>query len=217
MRIFLSPSDQWSNTVATKEHSEAYHCIKIAEYAKTYLELNGYDVLIGDTSKEKTYSKRVKKSNDYKADLHICIHTNAGGGEGTTVFCFKGKKGNKYVKSIYNEVALLTPTKDRGIKEVSNLYEINHTKATCVYVECEFHDTKKLEQWIDMNLIKLGMAIAKGVCEADNKNFNSGNHQNKGTIYRVQVGAFTSKENAEKLVNELKSKGYSAYYKKEDR
>ena len=32
-------------------------------------------------------------------------------------------------------------------------------------------------------------------------------------IYRVQVGAFSSKANAEKLAKELKSKGYSAIIK----
>jgi len=34
-------------------------------------------------------------------------------------------------------------------------------------------------------------------------------------LYRVQVGAFSNKENAEKLVKELKTKGYSAIIKEE--
>ena len=34
-------------------------------------------------------------------------------------------------------------------------------------------------------------------------------------LYRVQVGAFSNKSNADKLVNELKSKGYSAFVKTE--
>lgn len=34
-------------------------------------------------------------------------------------------------------------------------------------------------------------------------------------LYRVQVGAFANKANAEKLCNELKSKGYSAFIKTE--
>ena len=34
-------------------------------------------------------------------------------------------------------------------------------------------------------------------------------------LYRVQVGAFANKANAEKLCNELKSKGYSAFIKAE--
>jgi N-acetylmuramoyl-L-alanine amidase len=31
------------------------------------------------------------------------------------------------------------------------------------------------------------------------------------TLYRVQVGAFSNKENADKLVKQLKAKGYQAY------
>jgi len=34
-------------------------------------------------------------------------------------------------------------------------------------------------------------------------------------LYRVQVGAFANKANADKLCNELKSKGYSAFVKTE--
>lgn len=34
-------------------------------------------------------------------------------------------------------------------------------------------------------------------------------------LYRVQVGAFSNRANAEKLLNELKSKGYSAFIKTE--
>lgn len=34
-------------------------------------------------------------------------------------------------------------------------------------------------------------------------------------LYKVQVGAFSKRENAEKLLNELKSKGYSAFIKTE--
>ena len=34
-------------------------------------------------------------------------------------------------------------------------------------------------------------------------------------LYRVQVGAFANRSNAEKLCNELKSKGYSAFIKSE--
>jgi N-acetylmuramoyl-L-alanine amidase len=34
-------------------------------------------------------------------------------------------------------------------------------------------------------------------------------------LYKVQVGAFTDRRNAERLVNELKSKGYDAFIKEE--
>ncbi|MEG2429844.1 MAG: SPOR domain-containing protein, partial [Oscillospiraceae bacterium] len=35
--------------------------------------------------------------------------------------------------------------------------------------------------------------------------------QNPNNLYRVQVGAFSNKDNAQKLRDELKAKGYSAY------
>ena len=37
------------------------------------------------------------------------------------------------------------------------------------------------------------------------------------TIYRVQVGAFTGKENADKLKAELESKGYKPFIAKEEK
>lgn len=47
------------------------------------------------------------------------------------------------------------------------------------------------------------------IANSVNKKLNSNNESNK--LYRVQVGAFKIKENANNLVNELKSKGYDAF------
>lgn len=44
---------------------------------------------------------------------------------------------------------------------------------------------------------------------------NDGATTNKNTIYRVQVGAFSKKENAEKLVKQLKADGYDAFIKQD--
>lgn len=74
MKVYLSPSDQWSNIVAGGEHSEAFHCIKIAEYARAYLELNGYEVKIGSSVKENTYKDRVKESNEW-GQIYIFLFT----------------------------------------------------------------------------------------------------------------------------------------------
>lgn len=65
MKVYLSPSDQWSNIVAGGKHSEAFHCIKIADYARAYLELNGYEVKVGSSVAENTYKDRVKESNEW--------------------------------------------------------------------------------------------------------------------------------------------------------
>lgn len=210
MKVFLSPSDQWSNITASGNHSEAFHCIKIADYARAYLELNGYDVKVGSSVKENSYKNRVKESNEWGADLHIPIHTNAGGGEGTLMLCYPTRINNRYVTSIYNEVAELTPTKDRGIQTSKNLYEINATKCVTAYLECEFHDNEETEKWIDNHEKELGRAIAKGVCVADGK-AHFAELTNLKKYYRVQVGAFHNIKNAEKLKNELAKKGYNSF------
>lgn len=210
MKVYLSPSDQWSNITAGGKHSEAFHCIKIADYARAYLELNGYEVKVGSSVKENSYKNRVKESNEWGADLHMPIHTNGGGGEGTLMLCYPTSINNRYVTSIYNEVAELTPTKDRGIQTSTNLYEINATKCVTAYLECEFHDNEVTEKWIDNHEKELGRAIAKGVCVADGK-AHFAELTNLKKYYRVQVGAFHSIKNAEKLKNELAKKGYNSF------
>ena len=210
MKVFLSPSDQWSNITAGGKHSEAFHCIKIADYARAYLELNGYEVKVGSSVKENSYKNRVKESNEWGADLHIPIHTNAGGGEGTLMLCYPTRINNRYVTSIYNEVAELTPTKDRGIQTSKNLYEINATKCVTAYLECEFHDNEETEKWIDNHEKELGRAIAKAVCIADGK-AHFAELTNLKKYYRVQVGAFHNIKNAEKLKKELAEKGYNSF------
>lgn len=216
MKIYLSPSDQRSNIVADKAHSEAHHCTQIAKAAKKYLEGNGYTVKIGDNTKEGTYSKRATDSNNWGADLHICIHTNAGGGEGTLMLAYKTSCNNKYVKAIYTEVANLTPTKDRGVQSRNNLSEINKTKAVCAYLEVDFHDNKNIENWIDINIDNIGKAIAKGVCKADGKTFKESSTSGSGstatgTLYKIQTGAFKNKSNATNLAALLNRKGINSF------
>lgn len=216
-KIYLSPSDQWANIVADGAHSEAYHCTQIAKSADKYLKANGYSVKIGNNSKQGTYPERVRESNSWGADVHVCIHTNAGGGKGTEVLCWPSSKNDKYVKCVYNRVAMLTPSSDRGIRTNSSLYEIVNTKAMCVYVECDFHDDKSIENWIDAHTDDIGKAIAQGVCQADGKPFKTpaSTSSNTGKLYAVQVGAYEKKANAENQAKKLKKEGFDSYIYKD--
>lgn len=219
MKVFLSPSDQWSNIVASGNHSEAKHCIEIAKSCEKYLKLNGVDVKIGDSYTEGSYPERVKVSNDWKADLHVPIHTNAGGGKGTQVFTYPTTMNDKFVKSIYNEVSNLTPTPDRGITPTTNLYEINETLSVCCYIEVEFHDNITSEHWIDSNIDNIGKAIARGVINALGKTFKTNSNPTTDTntkIYRVQVGAYKIRDNAVKMKMSLAKSGYSSFITKVD-
>lgn len=203
LKIYLSPSDQSDNITATGT-TEAEQCGRIARACAKILNSRGHITLVGDNTKRKSYVARVKESNAMGADLHICIHTNAGGGDGTMVLCSSKSKDNKFVKSVYESVANLTPTSDNGIVVRDNLYEINATKAVCVYIEVEFHDRVETQKWIEENIDNIATAIADGISpKGDN------------VIYRVQVGAFAKRENAIALQETLHKIGYSAIVKEE--
>ena len=213
-KIYLSPSSQWANKYSYGEYSEAEICGKIAESAREALIRNNYDVRVG--SNKATYAQRVKESNEWGADVHMPIHTNAGKGDGTVVFCYRTSVNDKYVVCVYNHVSKLTPTNDDGIRVKDDLYEINKTNCVCVYLEVEFHDSVSLAKWIVENVTNIGEAIAKGICEADGKEFQEKvktETEKKEPKYVVQAGAFSDYNNAKKQAEALRKAGFSAIIK----
>lgn len=164
VKIYLSPSAQPANNYAAGNTNEQVQCNRIAEAAKTALERCGFTVR--KAPEGQGYKDSVAESNAWGADLHIPIHTNAGGGAGTVVFVHGGAaKQMQYAKPIYDEVQAISPgTTDYGVRVNSGLYELGYTTATAVYIECEFHDRADLAAWIIEHTTELGEAIARGVC-----------------------------------------------------
>lgn len=164
MKIYLSPSAQPANNYAAGDTNEQTQCNRIAEAAKSALERCGFAVR--KAPEGQGYKDSVAESNAWGADLHIPIHTNAGGGAGTVVFVHGGTaKQMQYAKPIYDEVQAISPgTTDYGVRVNSGLYELGYTTATAVYIECEFHDRADLAAWIIEHTTELGEAIARGVC-----------------------------------------------------
>ena len=165
MKIYLSPSAQPANNYAAGDTNEQAQCNRIAEAAKSALERCGFAVR--KAPEGQGYKENVDESNAWGADLHIPIHTNAGGGAGTVVFVHGGTaKQMQYAKPIYDEVQAASPgTTDYGVRVNSGLYELGYTTGTAVYVECEFHDRADLAAWIIEHTTELGEAIARGVCK----------------------------------------------------
>jgi len=102
---------------------------------------------------------RCTKANQTNSDLHLCIHFNSGGGEGTECYAVS-QTGKNYAVKICNEISLLG-YKNRGVKDGSHLYVVNATNMPCVLVECSFVDSA-----IDMgryNADAIANAIIKAV------------------------------------------------------
>lgn len=208
-KIYLSPSMQVHNMYAYGGTTEMEQCNIIAEHCGIFLRKYGFDVKIAP--KGQSMQKSIQESNSFNPDLHIPIHTNAlnGSANGTLVMIYNNNKKNlEPAECIYKRVFDVTPgTTKRAIQARTDLAELRDTKSTAVYVECEFHDNLAIAKWIIENTKTIGEAIAKGVCDYFGVNYSTSNNSVSDDLYRVQVGAYKNKANAEKMLNKIKDLG----------
>lgn len=209
LKIYLSPSDQSNNIYAYGNTTEKEQCGKIACYLECELNRCGFEV---KKNLDDTMYSRVSESNEWGADLHLCIHTNAFNGcvTGTRIYAWnKGGTGWGIATKVFNQLAPITPGTSESINVNTDWYEIVYTHAPCVYIETEFHDVKETAKWIINHTEEIAIAICKGICDYYGVKYIE--EQKKNKLYRVQVGAFITKANAEKYRDKLKSFGIPAF------
>ena len=163
-KIYVSPSDQTSNTYAAGNTNEAVQCRKIAKALVSALQRCGLEAKTNVTA---SMADRVTESNKWPADLHVCIHTNAFDEKvaGTRIFSYDLKgEGYKAAKAVFNALSPITPGTSENIKARPELYEVRKSASPCVYVEVDFHDVDEVALWIIENTEKIAEAIAEGIC-----------------------------------------------------
>ena len=213
-KVYLSPSNQTDNVYAYGNTTEAVQCGKIAEACRVALERSGVTVKLGHMP---SMQEKCRESDAFGADLHVPIHTNAFNGKvsGTRMFCFNSTgEGMKACKAIFARLAPVTPGTSENIKVDASLYEVRAPKAPTAYIECEFHDNPAASQWIVENTELIGETIARGVCDYFGVTFKEpvkAETTAADKLYRVQVGAFSKRENAEKLLARLKAAGFEGF------
>ena len=215
-KIYLSPSSQPANTYKVGNTNEQEQCRKIAVAARDALIRCGFEVKAG---LDGTMYTRVRESNNWGADAHIPIHTNAFNEElaGFRGFYYKANgEGHKLVQAIMDAVAPITPGTSDGLRSYPGLHEIENSNAPCAYLELGFHDSAVEAQYIIDHTQELGEAICQGVCNHYGVKYVapaavSKPVEAKKTIYRVQVGAYEKKTNATNMMKKLKDEGYDAF------
>ena len=218
-RVYISPSDQTENRYAWGNTNEHVQCQKIAEAEAAALRRSGVEVKLAAFGT--TMAQRCAESDAWHADIHNCVHTNAFNGKvmGTRMFCFAiPGKGYDACKAVFAELAPLSPGTSENIQKAS-YYEVRVPNAPSVYCECEFHDTAEGAKWIVEHTTDIGEAIAKGLCEylgvkyvpAKQETTKPAEPAQSDTLYRVQVGAFAVRANAEKMLDRLKKAGFTGF------
>lgn len=169
MTVFLSPSTQEDNQYACDSSvTEESAMFELAEKVKALLESEGIKVyMCGDDDNVK---KKVATGNELKCGAYVALHTNAGGesgtDEGTECYYNSTVEGSRELaENVYNRVAELTPTDDRGLKDENqrDLYEILNNQTPCCLLEVEFHDSETHSQWILDNQNEIAKCIKDGI------------------------------------------------------
>lgn len=165
----------------------------------------------------------VAKSNRYDVDIHASVHLNAykgkeksdGKNKGVEVL-ITGNYSNaeKMAKQICKNIAALGFT-NRGVKIRKDLYFLNATKGAALLVECCFvddEDDAKLYNKVGSEAF--GKAIAYGLqCKTVPKSTTTETSVGSEKLYRVQVGAYKTKKNAQEMQKKLKAAGFPAIIK----
>ncbi|WP_370221978.1 N-acetylmuramoyl-L-alanine amidase [Cytobacillus sp.] len=205
---------------------------KIVGYAMDYLEANFTGFTQSTTrggDQTLSLTQRTDQANKEGADVFVSVHINAGGGKGFESFIYNGSISSAtqaFQNTLHAEVMAAMRkdgvTSDRG-KKRANFAVLRQTKMVACLTENLFIDTS------DANFLKkeaflkaVGEAHARGVAKflglpvkkskpAAPKTSSS----TTGSLYKVQVGAFAERANADRLAAELKAKGYPVHIVKQ--
>ncbi len=94
------------------------------------------------------------------------------------------------------------------VKNASYLYVLKNTKAPAMLIECCFVDDKDDVALYDYK--SMAEAIVYGITGQKVEEPVEEEEVKEDVLYRVQVGAYRNKANAELLVKNLKVDGYDA-------
>lgn len=190
--------------------------LAIALACADVLEKHGVQTKLSRTADEDAeLTQRIRQCNAFAPDLALDIHNNAGGGDGAEVYHHHGGGTGKLLAQNILEEMTAIGQNSRGAKTRLNSAGsdyfgfIRQTSAPAVIVECAFLDNAKDLQIVDTEAEQavVGMAIAKGILKTLGVSFRA---QEK-TIYRVQVGAYSVRENAEAMLKKLEDAGFSGF------
>lgn len=212
-RVFLSAGHGGSDPGATANGLKEKD-INLQTMLACHSELvrHGVTVVCSRTKDENdSVSQEVREANSSGADVAVSFHANAGGGDGFEAFYYtgdaKGKKlaqlGEKYVKALGQN--------SRGIKSGNSLMFVNSTNMTAVLFESFFLDNAKDKQIGDTvaEQKKFGVAYAKAILEYLGIKYKEpANCTVSDKVYRVQVGAYGQKANADAMLKKVKAAGF---------
>lgn len=226
-KVFLGVGHGGNDPGASKYLVEKDVNLAMAKACREYLEYNGVSVLMSRTKDENDpLSEEIKECNAYNPDLAVDIHNNAGGGDGFEAYYYTGGGTSKALAFNIEQEVVAIGQNSRGCKTKINTSGkdyygfIRQIKAPSVIVEGVFVDNATDVKIADTEAEQkaFGYAYARGILKTlqiTPKEMNTAS-KTGGTLYKVQVGAFKNKENAEALKKKLLKAGFTNAFVKSE-
>lgn len=228
VRIFIDPGHGGSDSGAVGNGlKEKDLTLKIAKKIRDKLQQyqNVQVKLSREGDQTLSLKQRTDMANAWKADYLISVHINAGGGTGFESYIYngnyKGKAETDRKRGIIHDEIMkqIAGVRDRGKKQ-ANYHMVRESKMEAMLTENLFIDRKedadKLKQ--DAWLEKIAQGHVNGLVKvfglkkkAKPKPAPKPAPKDDRKLYRVQVGAFADRKNAEKRVAELKKAGFYSF------
>lgn len=215
-KVFIGVGHGGSDPGAVSNNTKEKNLnLSIALACRDLLEAHGVTVKMSREKDENdTLGEEIKECNVFSPDLAVDIHNNAGGGDGAEVYHhYGGGTGKVLAENILAEIVNVGQN-SRGAKTRKNSQGkdyygfIRETSCPAVIVECAFVDNDT-----DIKILSsegqrklMGEAIAKGILTSLGVDFQDVSCN----LYRVQVGAYSVKANAEAMKKKINAAGFEA-------
>ncbi len=171
---------------------------------------------------------RAAIANSFGCDYFISVHTNSFtdrkvGGVETWAYA-PGGNGEKLAKEVQAELVKATGFANRGVKFNTSFAVLRDTKAPAIITENGFISNPDEEKLLKTDAFreKIAKAIAQGVAKQLGKKLPEPKPAQApaqtapaGKLYKVQVGAYKERKNAEAMLAKLKKAGFDGFIKLE--
>ena len=193
----------------------------VAAYARGFLsDYANLEVLFTHSDMEDIpLEERTEKANRHGVDCFLSIHANAAGdgswheaeGIETYIHTSNPEDAHSLASKIQEKLITLTGRKNRGVK-TANFHVLRKTMMTAVLAECGFMTHKEESKLLQSENYRkqCALAIVQAVVHHYALKVKTTVASSK-KLYKVQIGAFTSREGAEQLESKLQKLGMETY------
>lgn len=180
------------------------------------LSQSGVDVTY--TRVDDTYDSPLEKAmiaNRSGADYFISLHRNAmpipGTASGVETLVFRDEGVPRLMAENINAALSEAGFNNLGIVERPGLIVLRRTQMPAALVEVGFIDNEADNRLFDRNFDAIAQAIANGILTTIEME-----QEDKPMYYQIQVGAYQDREQANQLLNQLRSQGFSGFLVHDD-